>query len=95
MTYRAVSAIIFAGIVLLQLIVFMTLDTPTTQVANPGYDPDRRNTTLFGNSPTTTGVDAAALQGQQVKYGIIIAGTILIGGVVTFSLPNKEIGKQE
>ncbi len=47
---------------------------------------------LFVAQPTQ--IDYEAQQNQNIKYFGIIAATILVGGLVTFTLPNKPLSDE-
>lgn len=87
MTHRSLSVIIFAVIIVIELIVFMNLDTPTIR--------SDRETTGSGLSKFVSQfkVDHEAQTNQNEKYMILIGATLIVGGIVTFAMPNKNIWK--
>lgn len=74
MTQRSIASIVFAVIVLIELYFFFNESTPMTG-------------SWYGNDLS---VNNEAVKNQNMSYGILIGATILIGAIVTFSLPNKK-----
>lgn len=85
MTYRTLSALVFALIVFVEIMAFTNQDTPYKQVENgqkkgffSGYD---------------TVIDKDARDASSQKHMVTIGATVLIGGIVTFAIPNSKIKK--
>lgn len=87
LTYRSLSAIVFAVIIVIELVVFMNLDAPKIR--------SDRETTGSGLSGFVSQfeVDHEAQTNQNEKYMILIGTTLIVGGIVTFAMPNKKINK--
>lgn len=94
MTYRSLSAIVFAVIIVIELVVFMNLEAPKIR--------SDRETTGSGLSKFVSQFEVAheAQTNQNEKYMILIGKymiligtTLIVGGIVTFAMPNKKINK--
>jgi hypothetical protein len=79
MNVRLAVAAVFLIIVIIEIALFLMAGTPTTY--------ERSGNTLFGGT-TTVNYDAKSAQDRM--YMIIIGATILIGAVVTFSIPQEK-----
>lgn len=74
---RTLSACIFALIVAVELYFFLQSPTPM-----------KNETSALGKWIAQNRViDLDAKKDQNTKYSIIIGATILVGGIVTFSIP--------
>jgi hypothetical protein len=78
---RTISALVFAAIVVVEIVFFLQAK-PVYQTI-PG---ERIGESHFSSSPKTI-IDYNAQKDTNTKYAVIIGATILIGGVVTFSIP--------
>lgn len=81
MSKRNISAIVFAIIVAIELIMFVT-DTAPTKTVSTGQKG------FFASS--TTVIDHESRQDRNQKFITVIGATVLIGGILTFALPNKK-----
>jgi len=86
MTPRTISAIIFAIIVAIEIVLFAAQPTPLRYVRNPNA--------VGGFSASYSTIDYEAQQNQSIKFIGVIAATILVGGLVTFSLPSKPLSDE-
>lgn len=80
MNARSITALIFAVIVFVEIMIFINAPTPTVTV--------KTGTTLFGSTQSVT--DYKAQSDSNVKYAVVIGSTILIGAIITFSLPSSS-----
>jgi uncharacterized protein involved in response to NO len=86
MNPRSLAAIIFAVILAIELLIFMSLSDVTTRQSTG-------KSGFFASYETVT--NRAATESQNQKYMVLIGATAVIGAIVTFSLPNKKTKKQE
>jgi hypothetical protein len=82
MNPRMISALIFAVIIAVEILLFSTQSEPTKLVNNPG------GSGLFGSKKTV--VDFEAQESKNIQYGMIVLGTAAIGAIVTFSIKQKK-----
>lgn len=81
MSFRSIAAIILSVVVIVELIFFFNAPTPVTRTSSTD--------TLFGGSSE---IDYAAQTNQTIMYVILIGATIVVGSIITFSLPKKSVG---
>lgn len=85
MTYRSLSGILVVIAVVVELYFFMNAPDPTKT----------EQTGLGKWIGSRVVVDYEAKQSREQKYMILIGATVIAGGVLTFSLPNRKIELKE
>ena len=85
MSYRTISGIIVAIAVVIEVFLFMGQPIPTKQETT-------QNGKWFGKKTVT---DYESKDRNDQRYFVLIGSTILVGGILAFSLPSKKIKSED
>jgi hypothetical protein len=102
MIYRRVSGIVFAAIIFIELVIYLSGPTPLRNVAiktnevvpvssSASSDLKKFVDQKLRESGMRIETDYDAQRERSIQFSIVIGVTVIIGAVLTFSLPLKKV----